>query len=63
MGHTDCAKVWSRGRGERKGAGVRQGEREGERELVGVLSPVNHKGLHQGWREREGGELKISKYV
>ena len=28
-------------------------EREKERELVGVFSPVNHRGLHQGLRERE----------
>ena len=31
---------------------MRERER-GERERVGALSPVNHKGLHQGERERE----------
>ena len=26
----------------------------GRSELVGALSPVNHRGLHQGWRGRTG---------
>ena len=28
-------------------------ESERERELAGVLSPVNHRGLHQGYRQTD----------